>query len=168
MAQALGLPKVGIRDDFFRLGGDSIGCMRVIAQMDDHRLDMRMIYQNKTPEAIGRALSLADQEDPESRNSVALQSDQPLTPYQRYYLDYQLYSPNRALAVIPYLVRFERSAIDIERFRAAVDKALRFHPAYSTVFLYNESGELVQRYCPERFRGAEVVEIAEKEAIICH
>lgn len=124
-----------------------------------------MIYQNKTPEAIGRALSLADQEDPESRNSVALQSDQPLTPYQRYYLDYQLYSPKRALAVIPYLVRFERSAIDIERFRTAVDEALRFHPAYSTVFLYNESGELVQRYCPERFRGAKVVEIAEEEAI---
>lgn len=165
MAQALGLAKVGIRDDFFRLGGDSIGCMRVIAQMDDHRLDMRMIYQNKTPEAISRALSLVDQEDPESRNSVALWNDQPLTPYQMYYLDYQLYSPKRALALIPYLVRFERNAIDIERFRTAVDEALRFHPAYSTVFLYNESGELVQRYCPQLFRPVEVVEIAEEEAI---
>lgn len=165
MAQALGLPKVGIRDDFFRLGGDSIGCMRVIAQMDDHRLDMRLIYQNKTPEAISRALSLVEQDDPESRNSVAIRNDQPLTPYQLYYLDYQLYSPKRAIAVIPYLVRFERNAIDVERFRTAVDEALRFHPAYCTVFLYNETGELVQRYCPELFRPAEFVEIAEEEVI---
>ncbi|MBP5776903.1 MAG: amino acid adenylation domain-containing protein, partial [Prevotella sp.] len=51
-AQALGMEQVGIDDDFFMLGGDSIKVMRLQQQCESLSLTSKMIYKGKTPRHI--------------------------------------------------------------------------------------------------------------------
>ncbi|MFJ7724512.1 condensation domain-containing protein, partial [Rhodococcus erythropolis] len=53
-ATVLGLPRVGVRDDFFTLGGDSILAIRLVnlARRDSVVLTPRQIFELRTPAAI--------------------------------------------------------------------------------------------------------------------
>ena len=54
--QVLGVEKVGMQDDFFRLGGDSITSIRVVARLKELRLDIsvRDIFEHRTLSALFR------------------------------------------------------------------------------------------------------------------
>ena len=51
-AQALGMEQVGIDDDFFMLGGDSIKVMRLQQACETLNLTSKIIYKGKTPRHI--------------------------------------------------------------------------------------------------------------------
>ena len=51
-AQALGMEQVGIDDDFFMLGGDSIKVMRLQQSCEGLNLTSKIIYKGKTPRRI--------------------------------------------------------------------------------------------------------------------
>ncbi|MDJ0108059.1 phosphopantetheine-binding protein, partial [Rhodococcus erythropolis] len=57
-ATVLGLPRVGARDDFFTLGGDSILAIRLVnlARRDSVVLTPRQIFELRTPAAIAAAV----------------------------------------------------------------------------------------------------------------
>lgn len=57
-ATVLGLPRVGVRDDFFTLGGDSILAIRLVnlARRDSVVLTPRQIFELRTPAAIAAAV----------------------------------------------------------------------------------------------------------------
>lgn len=54
--EVLGIEKVGMQDDFFRIGGDSINSIRVVARLKDLRLDIsvRDIFEHRTLAALFR------------------------------------------------------------------------------------------------------------------
>lgn len=53
--------------------------------------------------------------------------------------------------------------VDAERFRAATDRVLRHHPAYSTVFFFDEDTEIRQRYCPEKYEETPLIRLSRAE-----
>ena len=167
MAGVLGVDRVGIHDDFFRIGGDSISCMSLIAQLNEPRISVRLLYKHRTPAAIAQALkdaqaiTEADNEDEENR--LALKQDQPLTPYQLYYLDYQLYSPELIVTNLPYLCSFPREAVDPQALKKAVDHVTHHFAAFGTVFMFNDAVELIQRYCPDRIPEIGITETTEAQ-----
>jgi hypothetical protein len=100
-----------------------------------------------------QAITEANNEDEENR--LALKQDQPLTPYQLYYLDYQLYSPELIVTNLPYLCSFPREAVDPQALKKAVDHVTHHFAAFGTVFMFNDAVELIQRYCPDRSRRSQ-------------
>ena len=54
--EVLGVEKVGMQDDFFRIGGDSINSIRVVARLKELRLDIsvRDIFEHRTLAALFR------------------------------------------------------------------------------------------------------------------
>ena len=165
MAEVLEIPRVGARDDFFRLGGDSVSCMSLLVKLDEPDLSVRMLYRHRTPEAIAAALTavraMAETEDEAEASRLARAQDQPLIPYQLYYLDYQLYTPGRNTTSIPYVCSAPRELLDPRALKQAVDRVTRHFAVFGTVFLFNNAFELVQRYCPDRIPEVEVVERSE-------
>ena len=62
----LGLPKVGVRDDFFDLGGNSFTAVRVLAQITEQvgrNLPLGILLTGRTVEALANKLSLATPPD---------------------------------------------------------------------------------------------------------
>ena len=74
--KALSLDHVGIDDDFFELGGDSIRVMEVQTLCPELTLSSQMIYTNRTPKKIANACAHTEQV------SYALQKDYPLSQTQ--------------------------------------------------------------------------------------
>lgn len=163
MAEVLGVERVGIHDDFFQIGGDSIGCMSVIAEMDDPRIGTKLIYTGRTPAAIAAGMAVQEIEDEDELNRRALAMDQPLIPYQTYYLDYQLYSPRLVVTNLPFVCCAPREKLDAQALKMAVERVTHHFAIFGTVFTFNEANELVQRYWPERIPSIEVVEASETE-----
>ena len=74
--KALNIDHVGIDDDFFELGGDSIRVMEVQTLCPELTLSSQMIYVNRTPKKIAEACANTEQV------SYALQKDYPLSQTQ--------------------------------------------------------------------------------------
>ena len=74
--KALSVDRVGIDDDFFELGGDSIRVMEVQTLCPKLALSSRMMYENRTPKKIANACVHTKQV------SYALQKDYPLSQTQ--------------------------------------------------------------------------------------
>ena len=74
--KALSIDRVGIDDDFFELGGDSIRVMEVQTLCPELTLSSQMIYVNRTPKKIAEACAHTEQVN------YALQNDYPLSQTQ--------------------------------------------------------------------------------------
>jgi acyl carrier protein len=61
-SSVLGLPAVGVRDDFFRLGGHSISATKVLSRVADAfgvRLPLAAVFERRTVEGVAQALAAA-------------------------------------------------------------------------------------------------------------
>lgn len=74
--KSLNIDQVGIDDDFFELGGDSIRVMEVQTLCPELSLSSQMIYVNRTPKKIADACAHTEQVN------YALQKDYPLSQTQ--------------------------------------------------------------------------------------
>ncbi|MEZ5151350.1 amino acid adenylation domain-containing protein [Rhodococcus zopfii] len=83
IADVLGLDRVGVDDDFFTLGGDSIVSIQLVARLRAEGLQVgaRQVFELRTPAAIAAA---CDAPDPApTRETAAAIGDVPLTPIVR-------------------------------------------------------------------------------------
>ena len=164
--EALQLERVGIRDNFYHLGGDSLGTMRVLAAANLPGLLAADIFEGCTPERIAILY--------EARNTCSAQEDtavteererkkaHPLTPNQISIFDYCIFSPHSIMWNLPRLYRFGPDT-DAGRLCDAVNRAIANRPALYTVFEFNEECSLVQRAVPEKALKLSVEEISEAE-----
>nr|AHF25277.1 phenylalanine racemase [uncultured bacterium Contig178] len=147
-AAVLGLEKgdIGIHDDFFLLGGDSIRCMKLVSALRMENLSIADIYRGKTPAGIGALLSDAPSEEinEEEARSMAI----PATDGQISMLDYQFLRVNSVMYNLPMLYRLDESLAD-EDVESAIRAVIQNHPALATVIEPDENGVFVQRYRPE-------------------
>jgi amino acid adenylation domain-containing protein/non-ribosomal peptide synthase protein (TIGR01720 family) len=162
MAGVLGLPKVGVRDDFFRLGGDSIVAMQLVARARAAGLVLspRDVFRHRTVTGLaaaagaqlatpatgdGRPLLELDEAERAELRSVAPDAAEvwPLTPLQSGLL---------FLATVDtegpdvYTVQFGfdfTGPLDPERLHGAVRELLARHPNLRTSYRYLGSGRPV-------------------------
>ena len=167
MATVLGLEKVGRKDDFYELGGDSISSMNVIVECNLPGMNASEIFRGRTPEKIAELYvelhANSDEESPILQNEEALKTTHALTTEQLYMVDYQLYAPNSTMYNLFTMMRIDKDLFDLERLTEALELAIKNHPALMTTFEWNDDGEVVQRYTPERFQKIRVEQLSEFE-----
>ncbi|WP_438036430.1 amino acid adenylation domain-containing protein [Sorangium sp. So ce204] len=92
-AEVLGLPRVGIHDDFFELGGDSLLAVRVASRAGQQgiRISPGQLVQRPTVERLAEAAEIAaGQADSQERPA----GEAPLTPIQLVFLSERVQEPH--------------------------------------------------------------------------
>ena len=122
-SQVFKLQEVGIHDDFFMLGGDSIKVMKLQQLCRNLDLTSKMIYKNRTPEKLAEAV----------KNNKSVTSDSiiitevPLSQTQSGIFAECMADPEVARYNIPQLFRLDKS-VDLNRLAEALEKTVEAHP----------------------------------------
>ena len=150
MAKVMDMPRVGIDDDFRKLGGDSIQMMTMQTLCAESELQQlrgistSVIYQGCTPREMARMLA-------QTQPKVKVQMDDyPLSVGQMGYFNACMKNGDEPVANIPILYRVPNQ-VDLGRLIAAIEQAVDNHPAFSTRLFVTDSGEPRQKTIAEPF-----------------
>ena len=150
MQKVLHMERIGIDDDFYEMGGDSLSSMEMLIESGLPGLDAGCIFRGRTPSKIAQLYTeQIENRDPKSndaQNEMARLDPHKLTAEQLYMFDYQLYTPNSTMYNLFNLLRFEKEEIDLSRMAKSIEMAIKNHPAFSTIIQFNEDGDLIQQY----------------------
>ncbi|GAA4471543.1 hypothetical protein GCM10023094_02390 [Rhodococcus olei] len=135
-AEALGHEHVGLDDDFFALGGNSLVAMQVVARLGaalDTRIAVRELFEAPT---VGALAALLDGRESERR--VALVAGPrperiPLSAAQNRMWFLNRFDPESAVNNIPVAVRLT-GALDAATLQAAVADVIARHEVLRTVY----------------------------------
>ena len=167
MQRVLGLDRIGIHDDFYEMGGDSLASIELISDCGLQGLNAGIVFRGRTPEKIAQLYdeyrAALNGEDPDEENEQAVLTPHPLTTEQLYMYDYQLYTPNSTMYNLFSVLRMDRDAFDTEKLIEAIEAAMRNHPALLTTYFYDEDGQLMQRFTPDVMQHIHVEKLSEFE-----
>lgn len=126
---------VGINDDFFKLGGDSINVLKLAGYLSELTLTPESVLMGRTPKKIAELLAEKTKERKLSQNdscagaAMKERKEYPLTDSQMgVYLECVNY-PETVMYNIPMCCELPAD-LDRERFQNAVKKAVAMHPAF--------------------------------------
>jgi amino acid adenylation domain-containing protein len=172
-SQALGAEKVGIDDDYFALGGDSIRSVQVVALAREKGLDVSLdqVFQQRTIRRLARPreesavaaaaaaepFALISQEDRE-RMPAGIVDAYPLSHLQGGMLYHREARPDAALYHNIGSFRL-RAPLDLDRLRQAVERLMDRHPMLRTTFDVNGFSEPLQLVHAEGADALEVVDL---------
>ncbi|MCG8922434.1 non-ribosomal peptide synthetase [Lentzea sp. CC55] len=136
-AQVLGLERVGVEDDFFELGGDSIISIQVVsrARQAGYGLAPRDLFTHPTVAALAAAVPAAETAAGVPQGPVA--GEVPLTPIQRWFLDTAPPHPEHFDQFVE--VEFT-DEVDAAALRKALAGLVEHHDALRMRFERTESG----------------------------
>ncbi len=167
MAKVLKLEQVGIHDDFYELGGDSLTSIQLIVETGLPGLNAGEIFRGRTPEKIAALYEKThiddDGESPEIKNARAMEEEHPLTTEQLYMVDYQLYTPKSTMYNLFSMLKVDKNMFDMNKLADALKTAIKNHPAILTTFRFNLDGDIVQKYTPEIIKDIVVEQTSEFE-----
>ena len=167
MAKVLKLERFGINDDFYELGGDSLGSIKVITESELPGLNASEIFRGRTPKKIAALYEEShandDGEAPELKNARAMKVAHPLTAEQLYMVDYQLYTPKSTMYNLFTMMKLDKELFDMQKMADAMHTVIRNHSALLTTFDFNDDGEIVQHYTPEVLQDIHVEKLSEFE-----
>lgn len=151
--ESLEIQNIGLDDDFFLLGGDSIAAMELLLNLEKYGLQLQDIDVGKNVGGIADILSKRKSQVKSSKDFFP-RKFYPLLPTQEHMLLQQLEnagsSPlwlNIQLEIPPY--------VDLQKFTKAVDSTIQTHPAF--LFIFEKEGEhFRQRFAPELFKPTEI------------
>ncbi|HWM91382.1 MAG TPA: amino acid adenylation domain-containing protein [Thermoanaerobaculia bacterium] len=141
--EVLGLDQVGVHDNFFRLGGDSILSIQVVARARRAGLLLttRQFFEHQTIAGLATAAGTGETATAEG----PVEGEAPLTPIQRHFFEEGRKEPWRYnMAVL--LAPLERLAA--APLATALERLARHHDALRLRFL-QEEGEWRQVHAPE-------------------
>ena len=135
-SELLGVEHVGIDDDFFELGGDSILSIQVVARANQAGIRFRpaQLFEYKTISEIAAVAGST----PEIRaEQGVLMGAVPLTPIQHWFFEQDLCDAHHytqsALIEMP-------SSVDFAKLRIALERVVTHHDALRLRFSRSESG----------------------------
>jgi amino acid adenylation domain-containing protein len=141
---------IGIRDDFFALGGDSIAAIRFMSTMEkrlNRRLNMKEFRQNPTIVGIVEAMSKQTEENPlkiegpedgENRPSQFPLSSQQMVAW------YMFQSQSDSKAYLAEAATHFKGHLEVDALTYAINQIFANHDIYRTVF-FMDNGEPVQK-----------------------
>ncbi|MFK0282808.1 amino acid adenylation domain-containing protein [Streptomyces sp. NPDC090499] len=139
-SDVLGVPDVGVHDNFFHLGGDSLTAVRVVGRVAD-------VFGVVSPYAIFEAPTLAEfaavATAPEGERLPALtrsgHTEAPLSAYQRglWFLDQ--WNPGSATYNVPWVFRFAADP-DPGLLHQALQTLVARHESLRTCFVLGDTG----------------------------
>ena len=135
----LGINKVGIMDNFFDIGGDSLKAIELISKLENqgYHTDTKTIFDCDTVKELAEKLVTAQNH----HEAVEILGDIPATTAQmRVYTSKSMNSDSTTYNV-PYI--FKVDSVDIDRLQNAVDAMLSRHEILRTHF-ENKDGNIIQ------------------------
>ena len=134
--------KVGINDDFFELGGDSVLAMLVIIKCRIKGFCVQNIYEGRTAKRIGELIKI-----PEAAGDAVSDAEVPfvhVNASQEYLLRVQSQNPASSVLNLPIRFSFDPT-VDLYRLASAIEEAICMHPSlYSTIEM--TEGGFLQRF----------------------
>ena len=165
--EVLKIENIGINDDFYEMGGDSLSSMEVICICDLPNLNVPTIFRGRTPQKIAKLyneiLKNNDRKSIEEKNSDAIKLEYPLTTEQRYMINYQFYTPKSTMYNLFTMLKLDKEQFEMEKIANALEVVIQNHPALLTTYHFNEDGKIIQRYTPEIFESISVERVSETE-----
>ena len=153
MQTALRMERIGIDDDFYEMGGDSLSSMEMLLESGLPGLDVGCIFRGRTPYKIAQLyMEQIQNRDPgsdDAQNEIAKLEPHKLTAEQLYMFDYQLYTPNSTMYNLFKMLRIEKEGLDLDRLAKSLERATKNHPAFCTIIEFTEDGDLIQQYDPQ-------------------
>jgi len=166
-AKVLKMDQIGIKDDFYQLGGDSLASIDAIVESGLSGLQATQIFRGHTAEKIAELYKKESADlvgiDIDEANQKALEHAQALTPEQVYMLDYQLYTPKSTMYNLYQMIKFDKDILNMEKLVASVNATVKNHPALLTTFYFDEDGKPMQKYSPELWNDISLEHISESE-----
>ncbi|MEU6641188.1 amino acid adenylation domain-containing protein [Saccharomonospora sp. NPDC046836] len=162
VAGVLGLPEVGVDDDFFVLGGDSITSIAVSTQARERGLELspRDVFEHRTPAALAAAaradirdipaelatvpLSDAELRQVHSRTSMPVEDTWPLSPLQEGLYFHATYDTGELDVYLSQECLDFAGRLDLGRLRAACATLLARNPSLRAGFASDGLSQPVQ------------------------
>jgi amino acid adenylation domain-containing protein len=138
-AQVLGVERVGVRDDFFALGGHSLRAVQIVARLRDALgvdVPLPAIFQAHTVQALATQVERAMGGAPahaETIQPVDRTRPLPLSPAQEAVWFFERLSPGMRSYQFQAAVRM-RGELDADALRRALDEIVRRHEIFRTTF----------------------------------
>jgi len=128
--EVLGVSRLGIRDNFFESGGDSIQSIQIVSRARKKGIELspRMMLRYQTVAELTSAL--ASPRATTVTPSAAIDSDAEWTPVQRWFQEMELPQPHH----FNQAVLLELNAGDAEQTRVAIEALVNQHPALRTCY----------------------------------
>ncbi|WP_407445793.1 condensation domain-containing protein, partial [Fibrobacter sp.] len=167
-AKVLKQRRVGIEDDFFQLGGDSIATMAFLAEVNLDDLTAADIFNGCNIKNIAKIYT----DKMEKRKGVSAEEYEmnarknayPLFDIQTSFVDVQLNSPKHPVFNITACYTFEDVSI-AQKVADALNKVIDSSPIFSTVFTFDENSNLVEKYNKDLHSDVEVEKTTEDEFV---
>ncbi|MGA5222922.1 amino acid adenylation domain-containing protein [Streptomyces koyangensis] len=141
-AEVLGVSRVGVHDNFFDLGGDSILSIQVVsrARQAGLRLTSRLLFLHQSVAAL--AAVAAPAEELSAAPEAVVSGRVPLTPIQRWFLDEHTVDPDHYAMSVHLRLAPGTDAALLER---ALDAVVAHHDALRLRYV-RQDGDWVQEY----------------------
>ena len=136
-AQVLKVPRVGIHDNYFALGGDSIQVLQLVAQAREAGLDVspKSVFSNPTVADLARTTGAAP-------GTAAVMADDlsgalPLTPIQQWFFAQEFEAAHHWNQSVLLTVR---ARLEVEQIEAALRTVVAHHPMLRARFNVDATG----------------------------
>ena len=149
-AHVLGLSRVSVTDDFYRIGGDSLKTIRLMSEAGMEGISATDVFRERTAWALADMAEKRKNSRPETaeqfreRENMARRKTFPLTAFQQNFYDIQMRKPESLMWVLPLLYSFP--AESETKLKAAAETVRENHPIFRTVLKKGEDGRILQEY----------------------
>ncbi|SDO60984.1 non-ribosomal peptide synthetase [Lentzea jiangxiensis] len=163
-SEVLGVPGIGVRDDFFELGGDSILSIRVISRLRaafDVEMSPRALFSHPTVAGIAALVAESAQAGLAEIPVVPRDGGLPLSFAQQRLWFLDEFEPGGVEYLTPSILRL-RGPLDVDALNAALTTLVARHESLRTTF-ETVDGRGVQVVHPPRPVEVPVVDVTEQE-----
>ena len=139
-ANILNIEQVGLADNFFDMGGDSLKAIEWTSALENSgwTVAVKTIFESADMEEIAQHLQSVDEEEPEN---ITYGSVLPATPAQMRVYTAQYLAPDSPHYNVMYVMSLQ-AAIDMDRLQSAINQLVARHESLRTRF-ENQNGQIV-------------------------
>jgi amino acid adenylation domain-containing protein/non-ribosomal peptide synthase protein (TIGR01720 family) len=138
LEKVLGVKKIGVNDNFFEIGGDSIKAIQVISRMkgNDYKIEMRDLFKNPTiskmASIVRKVTKIIDQSPVCGRS--------PLTPIQESFFSNDKIDPHHFNQAV---LLYSKEKLEVRLIETIFSKLQEHHDALRMTFK-EENGKIIQ------------------------
>ena len=169
VARVLKLRKVGMNDDFFSLGGQSLDVIDVIGKMGDDRLQSTFFYKGRTLRGIAELYYAAEKPSDRTEEEKEIEGRRSLQPIEGLNAGAVNFMFDSAACRgvnlnITQVLKLS-PLISCRRLARCTNEYLASSSTFQTVICRDGGGKVCFKFAPERLRPVVVERMTESEAL---